>query len=90
MSDKEMLFYAQAYRALTKATAEISNNSEDQKRFEIIDWLVKQAEKTDRYHNVLHKIAYGPETGSEINGINYRLDHEKWQRLATEALEGTE
>lgn len=51
------------------------------------EWLIKQAEKTDRYHNVLHKIAYGPETGSEINGINYRLDHKKWQRLATDVLE---
>jgi membrane-anchored protein YejM (alkaline phosphatase superfamily) len=53
MSDKEMLFYAKAYRTLTKATAEISNNSEDQKRFEIIDWLVKQAEKTEKYREAL-------------------------------------
>jgi len=53
MSDKEMLDYAKAYRALIKATAEISNNSEDQKRFEIIDWLVKQAEKTQNYREAL-------------------------------------
>lgn len=53
MSDKEMLFYAQAYRTLTKATAEISNNSEDQKRFEIIDWLIEQAEKAEKYREAL-------------------------------------
>lgn len=53
MSDKEMLFCAQAYRALTKATAEISNKREDQKRFEIIDWLVKQAEKAENYREAL-------------------------------------
>src|SRR5690554_3319998 len=53
MTDKEMLIYATAYRSLTKVAAEISNNSEDQKRFEIIDWLIKQAEKTEKYREAL-------------------------------------
>ena len=53
MTDKERLIYATAYRSLTKVAAEISNNSEDQKRFEIIDWLIKQAEKTEKYREAL-------------------------------------
>ena len=60
MTDKERLIYATAYRSLTKVAAEISNNSEDQKRFEIIDWLIEQAEKVQelqeenkRYHETL-------------------------------------
>jgi len=57
MTDKEMLIYATAYRSLTKVAAEISNNSEDQKRFEIIDWLIERAEKAEKYREALEQIA---------------------------------
>lgn len=84
MSDKEMLFCAQAYRTLTKATAEISNNSEDQKRFEIIDWLVKQAEKTQKYREVLNNIYELAEYDEYDNTLEQIVSEIK------KALEGTE
>ena len=69
-----MLFYAQAYRALTKATAEISNDSEDKKRFEIIDWLIKQTEKAEKYREALEfyasKEIYEPVLISEAQCID--------------------
>jgi len=91
MSDKEMLFCAQAYRTLTKATAEISNNSEDQKRFEIIDWLVKQAEKTQKYREALE--FYADDKSWEFDWLDDIRESLIWQdygEKARKALEGEE
>jgi len=86
MSDKEMLFCAQAYRTLTKATAEISNNSEDQKRFEIIDWLVKQAEKTEKYREALEFYASGNHYSDRL--YDYKIVLLDDGETARKALEG--
>lgn len=77
MTDKEMLNYAKAYRALTKTTAEISNNSEDQKQFEIIDWLIKQAEQKQKFLERLNK------RGIEIRKLKSQLSQcrEKIKKL---------
>lgn len=85
MSDKEMLFYAQAYRALIKATAEISNDSEDKKRFEIIDWLIKQSEKTKKYREALEQIA-----NSDGWLCTFWESYERCVETARKALEGEE
>ena len=86
MSDKEMLFCAQAYRTLTKATAEISNNSEDQKRFEIIDWLIKQAEKTEKYREALKFYANGNHYSDRL--YDYKIVLLDDGEIARKALEG--
>jgi len=88
MSDKEMLFYAKAYRTLSKATAEISNDSEDQKRFEIIDWLIKQAEKTEKYREALEFYANGNHYSDRL--YDYKIVLLDDGEIARKALEGTE
>ena len=91
MTDKEMLIYATAYRSLTKVAAEISNNSEDQKRFEIIDWLIKQTEKAEKYREALEQIANSDGWLIEQNPLcTFGEVYGRCVETAIKALEGEE
>src|SRR5690606_20598746 len=88
MTDKERLIYATAYRSLTKVAAEISNNSEDQKRFEIIDWLIEQAEKAEKYREALEQIANSDGWLIELNPLcTFDGGYGRCVEIARQALE---
>lgn len=55
----------------------------DFKKFEY-----QERTEKERLREALESIAFGPITGSNIGGINYKLDQERWRDIATKALAG--
>jgi len=85
MSDKELMQEALKWQEHIKVLAnEYAENELYQKRSKVLDWLIEQAEKAEKYREALEEIK-----SHQVVGVaNWGIEYAKLQKIAHEALEG--